>query len=528
MPLPPTKVLVLGIDAANPALVKQWAEDGTLPNIRSLLARGLLGDTWSLDGFFVGSTWPSFYTGVTPARHGVHYQVQLKPGTYEFHRPASGEFVKCAPFWSHLSHAGRRVAVLDVPLSRIDRSLNGIQVVEWAGHDAVYGFQTWPTHVAETIRSQFGSYPLAPCCDAIGRSAEDYRAFIDALVRGARTKASLTREFLQQGGWDFFMQVFTETHCAGHQCWHLHDVTHPAHDPSLLTAMGDPLRRVYAAVDTAIGELLEHAGAALVVVLVAHGMSYWYGAQFLLQEILFRLGVAQPPPASPARTGALSAAVAGARGIWRRLPHSIRGRLAPVRDRLLGASEGAERLPTIGVDPQLSSCFPVNNGLAVGGIRLNLIGREPQGMLQPGSEADAFCGHLAEVLLDIVDERTDGALVRRVLRTADLYTGEHLDDLPDLLVEWSDAVPTGSMLVGGGAGAVVRARSPTIGIIEGVNHYGRTGEHRPQGLFIAAGPGVRPGRLDRVASILDFAPTFASLLHVNLPHCDGQPLPELL
>ena len=224
-PMPPTQVLVLGIDAANPTLVTRWAEDGTLPNIRSLLARGLVGETRSLDGFFIGATWPSLYTGVTPARHGIHYLVQLKPGTYEFHRPASAAFVKCAPFWSHLSRAGRRVAVLDVPLSRIDPSLNGIQVVEWAGHDAVYGFHTWPSHVAETIRSHFGSHPLGSCCDAVRHSPEDYRAFIDALVRGARTKATLTREFLQQGGWDFFMQVFSETHCVGHQCWHLHDAT---------------------------------------------------------------------------------------------------------------------------------------------------------------------------------------------------------------------------------------------------------------------------------------------------------------
>ena len=56
--------------------------------------------------------------------------------------------VGCAPFWSHLSRAGRRVAILDVPLTRIDPSINGLQVVEWGGHDSVYGFQTWPPGVA--------------------------------------------------------------------------------------------------------------------------------------------------------------------------------------------------------------------------------------------------------------------------------------------------------------------------------------------------------------------------------------------
>jgi predicted AlkP superfamily phosphohydrolase/phosphomutase len=175
----------------------------------------------------------------------------------------------------------------------------------------------------------------------------------------------------------------------------------------------------------------------------------------------------------------------------------------------------------------LSSCFAVNNGLAVGGIRLNLMGREPQGTLRPGSEADEFCRHLTEALLEIVDERSGGPLIRRVIRTAELYAGPCLDDLPDLLVEWSDAVPTGSTQIAGGRAATVRARSPRIGTLEGANDYGRTGEHRPDGLFIAAGPGIRSARMERAVSILDFAPTFCRLLDVDLPDGDGRPLNEL-
>jgi len=520
-------LLVLGIDAANPALLTQWAGDGTLPNLSRLMARGLVGATHSLAGFFVGSTWPSFYTGVTPARHGLHYQVQLRPGTYELYRPAAGELVKAKPFWSHLSRAGRRVAVLDVPLSRLDPSLHGMQVVEWGGHDAVYGFQAWPPEAEAAIRSRFGRHPAGPSCDAAGRSPGDYLAFTDALVRGVRAKTDLTLHFLRQEPWDLFIQVFTEAHCAGHQCWHLHAPTHPGYDPAAVRVTGDPLRQVYAAIDAAIGEVLGQAGDALVVVIVPHGMSHWYGAQLLLPEILFRLGVARPPPPPPAESPA-RAGLCVVAGVWRQLPDSIRRRLAPLRDRLLRGTEPAGRLPTLGADPGASSCFPVGNGLAVGGIRLNLRGREPRGLLESGTPADEFCEHLTAALLEIVDQRTGRPLVRRVLQTADFYAGEHLDDLPDLLVEWSDEVPTGSSLIAGGAGAVVRAHSLRIGNVEGVNHYGRTGEHRPEGMFIATGPGVPPGLLDRVVSILDFAPTFAGLFGVELPQRDGAPLAELL
>ncbi|HEX4994728.1 MAG TPA: hypothetical protein VFX87_07160, partial [Methylomirabilota bacterium] len=57
---------------------------------------------------------------------------------------------------------------------------------------------------------------------------------------------------------------------------------------------------------------------------------------------------------------------------------------------------------------------------------------------------------------------------------------------------------------------------------------GRTGDHRPEGLFVAAGPGLGPARLSRSVSVMDFAPTLAALLDVEVPSPDGQPIHELL
>jgi predicted AlkP superfamily phosphohydrolase/phosphomutase len=75
---------------------------------------------------------------------------------------------------------------------------------------------------------------------------------------------------------------------------------------------------------------------------------------------------------------------------------------------------------------------------------------------------------------------------------------------------------------------VVRAHSPRIGTVEGTNHYSRTGEHRIEGMFIAAGGGIRPGRMERTVSIMDFAPTLSALVGVELPGVDGRVIPEIL
>jgi len=86
--------------------------------------------------------------------------------------------------------------------------------------------------------------------------------------------------------------------------------------------------------------------------------------------------------------------------------------------------------------------------------------------------------------------------------------------------------PLGRAIVGGGRGATLRAHSPNTGKVEGMNSYGRTGDHRL--LFVATGPGFPRGQLQRTVSIMDFAPTFTCLLGADLEDCDGRPIPEFV
>lgn len=53
----PARLVMLGIDAANPDLLERWAADGTLPNLARLIARGTVSRMKGVEGFSVGSTW---------------------------------------------------------------------------------------------------------------------------------------------------------------------------------------------------------------------------------------------------------------------------------------------------------------------------------------------------------------------------------------------------------------------------------------------------------------------------------------
>jgi predicted AlkP superfamily phosphohydrolase/phosphomutase len=515
------RVLLLCIDAGNRYLLEQWAGEGWLPNIAGLLAKGLKGRTMSLPGLYTGATWPSFQTGVNPARSGVYSWMQLTPGSYEPRRCLTGEALKCEPFWCHLSRAGRSVTVLDIPLSGLTPNLNGVQLVEWGAHDAQYGFTTWPPALARDVEARFGRHPLRTICNA-DRDTQAFVEFRDALVSAIATKARMTRHFLRTTQWDFFAQVFSESHCVGHQCWHIHDPAHPRHDVAQARVVGDPIKDVYVAIDAAIGQVLREVDDDTTVILLAsHGMGYKYGPQILLERILLGLGVAAParvaPPREPQRRlrdhfdPLLTRA-------WQRMPKALQEALQPLRKpfRSWMMPEGTPRPPLI--DPAASRCFVIENNHAHGGIRVNLAGREPNGIVQPGAELDSLYATLERDLMDIVDLDAGKRVVSRVIRTDDLYRGEHRNVLPDVLVEWSDYAPISKIRLG----------SSRIGELTGEYRFCRTGDHFPGGMFVATGPGITPGMLQRTVSIMDFAPTFCRMLDVDLPDVDGTPIHEIL
>jgi predicted AlkP superfamily phosphohydrolase/phosphomutase len=530
-----TKIMFLAIDAGDKCLIRNWARDGTLPVLQSLLARGLVGETTSVEGFYEGSTWPSFYTGVNPARHGFHRLTQLKPGTYEFHRCYPGEYIKRESFWNLLSKAGRRVAVLDIPLSGISEGLNGIQMVEWASHDGVYGFNTWPAELKRDVVERFGQHPVKASCDSYGRSPIDFCRFRDHLLEGVNKKCELTEHYLNQWEWDFFGQVFTEAHCAGHQCWHLHDPAHPNHDRKVVSITGDPVREVYRAIDAAIGRILAQVDENTIVFLLAtHRMAHNIGASFLLEDILEKLKYLKrtPPCADSQQEGIIQRVFYFAKGEWKKLPRPIQKILKPALFPLYCSA----RRSIIGNDfPQMSSgmdlkhckCFPHENGNLISGIRINLVGREPGGLVNPGEELEDLCRGISEELLNIVEKNSGKPVVKRVLRTSEFLQGEYIDHLPDILVEWSEDKLIGSKGLSDDMSCRLQLTSDKIGIIEGEYTYCRTGDHRPEGLFIVFGPRINPGVIGRTISIMDFAPTFLNLSGIRNPGLDGKTISEI-
>jgi predicted AlkP superfamily phosphohydrolase/phosphomutase len=489
------RVLLVGFDATEYRLVEAWSRSGDLPNLQSLRARGVRGRLRGPVAMGDDAAWASFYTGLSPARHGRYFFHVMRPGSYK--SPFwSDPDLRAAPFWEVLSRRGRRIALVDVPKSPLSGTINGIQLADWRVHGRDHERTcSHPPELAESVLARFGDDEMeslrsdSAACQLGYDAGFDYAGFSCQLLRGVEQKTALATELVAQEAWDLFAVVFKEGHCAGHKMWHLQDPQHHVHPGEGNGADPDALKRIYQALDRALGALLAHAGPDTTVIAFSDlGMSSNFTGMHLFARLLLRLDMARRDWTGRIRlAGGLAALAVGTRLLRR------------------DGESHARRIRLF---------YDVVHGEQSSGIRFNVVGREPSGLVQPGAELGAHVEWLEAALLELVDPESGRRLVRKVVRADHAYPGEHRDRLPDLLVVWERSAP------------IFAVQSPRVGTIRAPDPRLRTGGHIDDGWFVAAGPSVAPGAAGTVedAALVDLAPTICALLGAELPGADGRPL----
>lgn len=509
-------VVMIGLDAFDPELALGWAAAGELPILARLLGEGARCAVHNPFGLFVGALWVSFASAWRTERHGFHCWDEVDPATYRWRlNPPAPERYRA--FWNRIGDAGLKVAAIDVPHARAAAGVNGLELCEWGCHDRHYGLHSAPPERARRLAARFGLHPGLgddawrerhfAADDFVDRSgryrtpAED-KAFLRRMVDGAAAKGRLLEALIREEGWDLFLAVFGEAHAIGHQQWHLHDPHHPRFDAAVRERLGgDPVLQVYKEIDAALGRVLAAAPAdATWLVHLSHGMAAHYDGTHLLDEVLLRLdglgtGAARQrlKPLMPALRRLADLSHVPAR--WRTfIAQALRGD---------GPARRARR-----------RFFAEPNNSVYGGIRLNLIGREPQGRVSP-DEAEAVMAALERDLLALVNADTGGPVVHAVHRADRHHRRADGDAMPDLFVEWE-------------RGALIeRVRSPAVGeVVERYLHW-RTGDHRPEGLLLIRGAGFAAGAGFPPIAVEDFGPSIAARLGVTLDEVDGAVVPWL-
>ena len=113
----PSRLLVVGWDAADAETVDELLAEGRLPTLASLLDGGRRTDVTGWPGLGDDAIWTTFATGLHPGEHGQFHYVERAPGGFHLVRSEH----RTEPFWARLADEGITVSVLDVPKSPAGR-----------------------------------------------------------------------------------------------------------------------------------------------------------------------------------------------------------------------------------------------------------------------------------------------------------------------------------------------------------------------------------------------------------------------
>jgi predicted AlkP superfamily phosphohydrolase/phosphomutase len=190
-----------------------------------------------------------------------------------------------------------------------------------------------------------------------------------------------------------FFFYFSSLDLNSHMLWRLIDPQHPEYNAESAAQYGSALSEFYQQIDQVLGEVLPRLDDhTTLLVLSDHGFAP-YNRSFNLNTWLLNNGYvtlkSEPNP---------DQSVAFANVDWSR-----------------------------------TRAY----GLGLNGLYLNLRGRERQGIVMPGAEADALLKEIKDKLLSVRDPQNNVAAITRVDRASEVYQGPYALSGPDLLVGYN-------------------------------------------------------------------------------------------
>lgn len=378
------RVVLVGLDGTPYTLVKRLIAEGRAPNLARLAEQGSLlrmNSTWP----WVSSVaWSTMMTGVNPGKHNIFGFVDRDPSSYKQFIPTS-RAMKARTLWEMLGEMGKRVIVVNVPVTYPPRPVNGILVgcfLSPSLDKAVY-----PGSYVPTLKS------LGYIVDADPWKARESKELALQEVNAALDARLRTLFYLfDHEEWDYLHVHIMETDRLHHFLWQPMEEGHPIYAP----AFYDFYRRI----DEALGQLAAR--------LDEHTTLLWmsdHGFCTIKQEVyvnhwLMDMG-------------------------WLRLRH-----IPP--DPQQGLNEIAPDSIAYSLDP--------------GRVYLRVRGREKEGCVAPGAEYERLRDEIAAAALALCDPHDGAPIFQAAFRREELYHGPYLEQAADLILAPYDGYdPKGSL-----------------------------------------------------------------------------------
>ncbi|MGD9852429.1 MAG: alkaline phosphatase family protein [Nitrospirales bacterium] len=499
-------IAILQFDSTSLMHLENMLGEGNLPTLASLRSRGTWLDLETPATHLEGAAAYSLYTGTGVANHGLFYPWLWSPTEQRvrfFEDLPAPEAV-----WERVSRAGLRSLIIDPYEMRPPKNMNGIFLSGWQFKNrVVLTSRSVPSHMHRKLTREFGRPPLGE--EVYGRpAAPELVTLKNNLVTAPLRGAEAIEGILKREQFDLIWISLSSAHLGGHRFL---DVTRYAEEidlnrhQDLRTALKD----IYMAVDQAMARILASLPPGTdIIILSPSGMGPNTSRSHLLPGMLEAVLTDNP------LQGTERSASSGG-SLWRvrsMVPTSLRALIArAMPDRW--ANELAARLELRGIDWNRTKGFMLPND-DVGYVRLNLRGRERDGVVEP-EQAEKTLDEIIGGLQTF--QNNDGTpAIQRIDRVADLgLIGSCTHLLPDLLVHWNERLV--SPLAG--------VKSNKFGKVESSGWgTGRTGCHNGDSWALLVPGSSKIKTPIKPPHIIDIVTTICEILGVDSQGLAGQSL----
>jgi predicted AlkP superfamily phosphohydrolase/phosphomutase len=471
------QTILIGLDGATFSILDPLMDEGGMPFLKEFITSGARAELCSVIPPLTPPAWTSLVTGRSPGQHGVFDFFRKEAPDSHHIRFMTSRDVGCETIWEMVDRHEMRATVLNFPLTFPPPQING--------HVVPGGWMPWrqlrlgchPAGLYDRLKALPGFNPRELAMDMSheekvleGCQRDEYKDWIALHIRRERQWFNVLRYLMQEDPTELTAILFDGVDKLQHLCWRFLD---PAYDGELKLPWEQRVRaqslEYFRQLDKLLAEIVELAGPEATVVFASdHG----FGSQvrtFFVNAWLEQRGYlawadGKGPRASDAE--------------------------------MLGMGQLARHVYLLDWEhTKAYAPMPSGNGIHI--VRADE--DHPHGV--PDTEYELFRDRLIEQLCALKDPFSGEPVVSRVWKHEDAFAGPYLELAPDLTLELQD----------GGLVSILASETPVSPRSE------PSGTHRPKGIFIARGPGIRQGVQLSALSILDVAPLVLYSLGLPVP-----------
>ena len=470
------KSVLIGLDGATFSILDPLMAQGILPFLKSFNDSGVRAELRSVVPPLTPPAWTSLMTGRSPGYHGIFDFFQRdSPGSPQI-RLATSKDVRCEAIWSIANRQGLRATVLNFPVTFPPPTLDGCVISGWMPWRQLR-LGCHPADLYDRLKALpgFNARELAMDMDLEAKATEgcpedEYTAWIELHIRREGHWLDVLRYLTQVEPSELTAILFDGPDKIQHLCWRFLDpALWPANPTPREQTVRDLCLDYFRHLDRLLADVVAMAGAEATIVIASdHGFGGTTEV-FHVNAWLEQAGY---------------------------LTWSNQAKFDGQKPGTLGMGHLARHMQWLDWEHTAAyASTPTSNGIHI--VQTQQDGRN--GI--PPEKYEQFRDELINALGSFVDLATGEPIVSRLWTREEAFAGPAMPLAPDLTLALRD----------GGLVSILPSDLPLR------PRPKPAGAHRPTGIFLANGPGLRRGMTVPELSILDVAPTLLYSLGLAIP-----------